>query len=85
LIHEGSDVLRAYPVRARELAMPTDLPDRDKDPVVKPPPKTPTSIDNDVILPTPRPSEDLDVILPGDREGGHQAPPLPKGAGIAKA
>ncbi|WP_168201723.1 hypothetical protein [Phreatobacter aquaticus] len=41
------------------------------------PPKRILPIDNDVILPDARPSDQPDVILPGDREGDHQAPPAP--------
>lgn len=60
--------------------MPTDLPDPDPDKIVDRPPKKHLPIDNDVVLPSPRPTDEPDVILPGDREGDHQAPPLPKPA-----
>jgi hypothetical protein len=34
-------------------------------------------IDNDVILPETRPSDEPDVIMPGDREGDGRGPPNP--------
>ncbi|QCI63617.1 hypothetical protein [Phreatobacter stygius] len=58
--------------------MPTDLPDPGPDRIIDRPPKKHLPIDNDVVLPTPPPSAEPDVILPGDREGDHRAPPLPK-------
>lgn len=56
--------------------MPTDIPKPDRDGPVKIPKKH-LPIDHDVVLPTPRPFDEPDVILPGDREGDHRAPPLP--------
>jgi hypothetical protein len=57
-----------------EDAMPTNLPRPDPDEPVKMPKKH-VQIDHDVILPTPRPSDEPDVELPGDAEGGHRGPP----------
>lgn len=34
-------------------------------------------IDNDVILPETRPSDEPDVVMPGDREGDGRGPPNP--------
>ncbi|WP_296575373.1 hypothetical protein [Phreatobacter sp.] len=68
--------------------MPTDLPDTNPD--NRPGPGTPAvdggpvrlpqrhvQIDHDVILPQPRPADEPDAILPGDREGDGRGPPIP--------
>ncbi|CEJ14329.1 hypothetical protein BN1110_04659 [bacterium YEK0313] len=57
---------------------PTDLPERDPDKIVDRPPKKHLPIDNDVVLPTPKPFDQPDVILPGDREGGYRDPSRPQ-------
>jgi hypothetical protein len=56
--------------------MPTDIPKPGRDGPVRIPKKY-LPIEHDVVLPTPRPSDEPDAILPGDREGDHRAPPLP--------
>ncbi len=40
-------------------------------------PKKHVQIDHDVILPEPRPSDEPDAVLPGDREGDGRGPPIP--------
>lgn len=59
--------------------MPTDLPtppaNTGEGPVKLP--KRYVQIDHDVILPEPRPSDEPDAIMPGDREADGAGPPTP--------
>lgn len=71
-------VLAGRRVPPEAAAAPTDLPERDPDKIVDRPPKKHLPIDNDVVLPTPKPFDQPDVILPGDREGGYRDPLRPR-------
>lgn len=68
--------------------MPTDLPDTHPDGTKGPAtpavdggpvrlPNRHVQIDHDVVLPEPRPADEPDAILPGDREGDGRGPPIP--------